>query len=463
MTASTDKFLNPLWQAGAEVYEVGGSVRDRFLKIPHKDMDLLVRNISIEPLKALLNPYGKVALVGKAFGVLKFTPHLNPDTTIDIALPRTERSTGTGHRDFDVAYDPNLPVEKDLERRDFTINAMAFDLKTEKIVDPFDGQKDLAAKILRQVFDKAFEEDPLRLIRAVQFAARFELTIEAKTFEAMKANAERITTVSPERIIEELKKLFLAKTPSIGFEIMRETGLLKKIFPELQDLIRIEQDKRPGDDVYRHTLRVLDATRADEYLEHPGDLELMLAALFHDTGKAATKRYDKTKERIVFYGHQLVSKKIAHKWLQKMKVTTLGVDPEHIETLVEHHMFETKSYFTDKAIRRFVNKVGLDLIYKLLDLRLADNRGGKHPRSVKGVLKMRERVRAELAKKPPFGALDLAITGHDLITLGVPPSPKMGLIIKQLVELVIDDPDLNTKERLIELAKQIMENGQNEK
>ena len=450
------KFVETLWQSNGEVYEVGGTVRDRLLKIPHKDKDYLVRGISIEKLKNILAPFGKVVLVGKSFGVLKFSPHSEPGTTIDIALPRKERSTGVGHRDFEVDYDPDLTVEEDLGRRDFTVNAMAMDLKSGKIIDPFQGQKDLEAKILRMVFDGAFEEDPLRLVRAVQFAARFGLAIEPKTFEAMKTDAKLITTVSAERIIEETRKLFLAPKPSIGFEIMRQTGLLKILFPEVAALIGIEQDKLPGDNVYQHTMRVLDAARDDEFLEHPGDLELLLAALFHDTGKAPTRKYDKTKDRIVFYGHQLVSKRMVRKWLQHMKATHIGINSQHVETLVEHHMFETKSYFTDKAIRRFVHKVGEDLIYKLLDLRLADNRGGKHPKSVKGVLKMRERIRTELAKKPPFGPKDLGVTGHDLMAIGVEAGPRMGQIIKQLVELVLDDPSLNTKEQLIEVVKQII-------
>lgn len=451
------KFLETLWQAGARVYEVGGTVRDRLLAIPHKDRDLLVAQLPLEQLKSLLQPFGKVALVGKAFGVLKFTPHQDPAVTIDIALPRKEISTGPGHRDFQVEYDPCLPVEEDLLRRDFTINAMAIDLKTEQLIDPTGGQKDLAGKVLRQVFPHAFEEDPLRLIRAVQFAARLDLQIEPETWSAMQRHAGLIQTVSAERILEEIRKLFLANQPSRGLEIMREIGLLPLVFPEVAALTGIEQDKRPGDDVYRHTLRVLDAARSDPYLEHQGDLELMFAALFHDVGKAPTRRYERSKDRIVFYGHQIVSKRMAHHWLKKMKATTIGLKPEHIETLVFNHMFETKSYFTDKAIRRFIQKIGQDLIFKLLDLRLADNRGGKHPRSIKGVLKMRQRVKEILAQKPPFGPKDLAVSGHDVMALGVPEGPAVGKILKQLVEVVLDDPKLNTRDHLLALVKEMMQ------
>ncbi|MBI4125510.1 MAG: polynucleotide adenylyltransferase, partial [Deltaproteobacteria bacterium] len=165
--------------------------------------------------------------------------------------------------------------------------------------------------------------------------------------------------------------------------------------------------------------------------------------------------FDPTKDRIVFYGHQIVSKRMASRWMQRMKVTGAGVDPEKVKTIVYHHMFETKSYFTDKAVRRFIQKVGPDLIFKLLDLRLADNRGGKHPRSIQGVLKMRARVQEILAQKPPFGPKDLALNGHDLMALGVPEGPPLGKILKQLVEMVLDDPKLNTKEQLTAIVKEM--------
>lgn len=452
------KFLEELWQAGAAIYEVGGSVRDHLLGHPHKDKDLVVAKIPMEKLKNLLSPFGKVALVGKSFGVLKFSPHQNPEQTFDIALPRKEISTGVGHRDFKVEYDPHLPIEEDLERRDFTINAMAYNLKGKGLIDPCGGGKDLQKKILRQVFPFAFEEDPLRLIRAIQFAARFELTIENETWAAMQQHAKLIQTVSSERIVEEIKKLFLAKKPSHGIEQMRQSKLLHFVFPELEAVLGISQDKRPGDDVYQHTLRVLDASRADPYLENPGDLDLMFAALFHDVGKSITQNYDKEKDRIVFYGHQLASKRMTKHWLKKMRASTIGVNSDHILTLVENHMFETKSYFTEKAIRRFIVKIGEGLIFKLLDLRLADNRGGKHPRSIKGVLKMRARVREVLAKKPPFGPKDLAITGHDLMAMGIPEGPGLGKILKHLVEQVLDDPELNTKEQLLVIAAQMKDN-----
>lgn len=451
-------YLNALQDAGAQIFEVGGTVRDRLLGRKTKDRDYLVRNLTIKQITRVLSPFGKVALVGQSFGVIKFTPHQNHDTIIDFTLPRKERSTGIGHRDFDVAFDPFLPVEEDLGRRDFTINAMAMDVKTEKIIDPYRGQKDLAARKLRQVFPMAFEEDPLRILRGIQFATRFKLSIEEETFSSMKKNAHLIATVSPERISEELKKLFLADTPSAGFKMMEQCGLLPHIFPELAALRGIEQDKQPGEDVYDHTMRALDAARSDPNMENRGNLDLLFAVLLHDIGKSKTSRYHEPSKRVVFFGHQIVSARMAKRILKKFRVETIGVDINNVAKLITNHMFETKPFFSERAIRRFIHKVGKELMPLLLDLRLADNRGGKHPHSIKGVLNLRKRIKEELERKPPFGPKDLAIKGNDIMGLGIPQGPLVGAILQQLVFLVLDNPELNTREQLLALVKHLREN-----
>lgn len=238
-------FLKAIEEKGGCVYEVGGTLRDLLMGVPQKDKDLLVTGIPMQELAMLLAKHGKVQLVGKSFGVIKFRPHQG-HSEFDIALPRQERSTGSGHKDFEVEYDPFLPVEKDLGRRDFTVNAMARDLQKGEIIDPFGGQEDLKNKILKQVFPQAFEEDPLRMLRAVQFSARFGLTIEPNTLQSMKTHAGLISTVSPERIIEEIKKLFMASKPSLGFFLMRDTGLLKYVFPDMVPMIGVPQPKKKG-------------------------------------------------------------------------------------------------------------------------------------------------------------------------------------------------------------------------
>ena len=457
-TDNLSALLFPLVNAGGEVYEVGGPVRDKLMQRAHKDYDVICRKLTIEQITKILSPYGKIATVGKSFGITKFSPHKNSEIEIDIALPRKERSTGTHHRDFDVNFDPNLSIEEDLERRDFTINAMAMLLPDGKIIDPFGGKNDIEAKLIRQVFPKTFEEDPLRLIRAIQFATRFNFTIEPVTWAAVCENAKLIETISGERISAELVKIMAAEKPSIGFDLLFESGILKYILPELVALKGIEQDKQPGDDVYAHTMRVLDAARKDPEIDNKGNLELLFAALLHDTGKEKTSQYHEPTQRIVFFGHQLVSARIAKRLMKNLKLSSVGVNSDTVVTLIEHHMFETKASFTDRAIRRFVAKIGKDLISLLMDLRLADNRGGKHPNGIKGVLRLKSRIKEELAKKPPFGAKDLAINGNDLIKLDISEGPQIGQILNHLVELVLDYPQKNERDVLLALVKEKIKN-----
>ncbi len=448
-------FIEELSRAGGKVYEVGGTIRDRLMGQGHKDRDLLVTGLPIDSLVKTLRPHGDVFTVGKSFGVVKFYPTGDPETCFDIALPRKEVSTGVGHRDFEVDFDPNLPVEIDLSRRDFTINAIAREIPSGRLIDPFQGKDDLQARRLRMVSLKAFEEDPLRILRGVQFAARFHLEIDPPTLEAMQQAASLIKTISPERISEELRKLLTAEKPSIGFDWMQRIGILKELFPEIAENVGVEQgNKAHRDDVFRHTMRVLDAATKDSEIPSAGDPELILAALFHDAGKARTKRFDTDKKRMTFYGHQLLSKRMARKRMQELKLTTIGINPDNVLRLVEHHMFQTKAYFSDRAIRRFINKIGPDLILKLIDLRLADNRGGKYPEGIKGVLKLRKKIAEELEKKTPFSIKDLEVGGDDVMALGVPEGPEIGRLLRELIEVVLDDPDKNTKETLLEIVKQ---------
>jgi hypothetical protein len=241
--------------------------------------------------------------------------------------------------------------------------------------------------------------------------------------------------------------------------MMAECGLLGRIFPELEAIKGIEQDKQPGDDVYGHTMRALDAARHDHAILNRGNLELMFSVLLHDTGKAVTSKYHEPAQRVVFFGHQLASARMARRILKRLKIETIGVNPKNVVNLIENHMFETKAFFSDKAIRRFINKVGCGNIFMLIDLRLADNRGGKHPHGIKGVEKLRKRIQEELDKKPPFGPADLAIDGHDIMEAGVPEGPFIGALLAHLVDLVLDDPAFNTREQLLALLPDLRENA----
>ena len=442
-------WLNELLAEG-DVYEVGGSVRDRLLAQERgevaeiKDRDYLVCRIPIEKLQDILKKHGTVNLVGRFFGVIKFTPHGGTDT-FDLSLPRLEKSYGVGHTDFQVDFDPNLPVEKDLGRRDFTINAIAEDLRTGQVIDVFNGKEDLKARILRMVFASAFVEDPLRILRGIQFAARFDLDIEPATYKAMKESAHLIDSISAERVAEELNKLLmLAKQPSRGFVLMQRLGILKRILPELEATVGVDQ---PGPfhkwPVFEHTLECVDAA--------PPRLNVRWACLLHDINKPQCKVV--TSDRATFYNHDKEGARTAKKVLQRLRYSNDLID--EVSNLVDKHMFTTQ--VSDKGLRRLIRKVGPELIYDLLDLRRADVHAQGKGGSVEDVAELEARITAEIEKKSPFGLKDLAINGGDLMReFGLPPGPQLGKILHALLEIVLDEPERNTRDELMSEAGKLL-------
>jgi putative nucleotidyltransferase with HDIG domain len=311
----------------AEIFAVGGRVRDeyrarqaRVVSAP-KDLDYVVIGMSGPDLTERLSVAGQVDVVGASFAVLKFR---HPAGEADIALPRRERSTGSGHRDFSVESGPDVPLTEDLGRRDFRMNMIARRLSDDEIVDPFGGIADIAARRIDTVSDRTFVEDPLRLLRAAQFAARFEFTVSDRARAGMGAAAELLPTVSPERIGDEMKKLLtLSGVPSTGLELLRETGVLVHLWPELLEGVGVDQNEWHAYDVYRHALVTLDATPA-------GDLVLRLAALLHDVGKP------RTKDGPHFYRHEQVGADLVAGMLGRLRLPQAVV--ESVEHLVRQHM-----------------------------------------------------------------------------------------------------------------------------
>lgn len=428
------------------IYEVGGAVRDRFLLKGKstKDRDYLVTGVPYDDLTRILKGHGRVDLVGRSFGVIKFTEFRgDKQHTFDITLPRREYSTGVGHTDFEVDFDPNLRVEDDLSRRDFTINAMAYSLDDDRLVDPLNGRLDMDKRQLRMVYEGSFQDDPLRMLRAVQFAARFDFEIEPATFEAMKKHAALMKTVSSERIAEELNKLLeLAEKPSDGFRLMLKAGLLEHIFPELVGCIAVEQ---PGGyhkhDVFEHTMHVIDAC--------PASLRLRWAALFHDITKPQHRRL--VENGATFYGHEVSSARTARAVLGRLKYPKDFA--KEVSVLVERHMFTTD--VTDKGLRRLVKRVGVNLIFDLLELRRADVVGQGMGGKTDDVDKFEADIKAELEKKPPFSLSDLAIDGHEIMQMfNIDPGKKVGDVLNYLMERVLDDPSLNTSDQLKTLARE---------
>ncbi|MBI5621674.1 CCA tRNA nucleotidyltransferase [Candidatus Falkowbacteria bacterium] len=352
------KQLRTKFPAG-EVFLVGGPVRDLLLGKPIKDYDLLVRGVPAKPLETFLKSKGQVNLVGKSFGVFKLKIK-NSKLEIDVALPRTEHTLAhTGaYRDFTVQSDYRLSVAEDLSRRDFTVNAMAFDLITKKLIDPFGGQRDLKMKQVRAVGTpaKRLGEDYSRILRAVRFACQLNFTIEAKTWSALKRLAPRINqkisdefVVPRETIAKELLKTFYHNPPK-ALELLDSAGLVKALTPELLKMKGCPQPTNwhTEGDVWTHTLICLKNLRAKKYqAKFPGhgSATLTLAVLLHDLGKPYTLQTPEQHgtDRIRFNGHDLVGAELADKICERLKLSAykdsdIDCDPEAVSWIIRHHM-----------------------------------------------------------------------------------------------------------------------------
>jgi tRNA nucleotidyltransferase/poly(A) polymerase len=381
-----------------------------------------------------------VQLTGRAFGVIKLLPHGWDGPPIDVALPRTEISTGIGHRDFEVTFDHTLPVETDLGRRDFTINAMAIDLVDGHLLDPFGGYEDLQQRRLRQVSILAFPEDPLRMLRGIQLAARFALQIEPATRESMHIHAAAITTVAPERIAEELRKLLQAWAPSQGFVVMHEVGLLMHILPELARLA--------DGAAFTRTMRRLDAVQQCERLSYRGHPDLLLAALLCASGLSVPMQTGWELKDLA-----PASARLARQRLEALKITTIGATPALISALIAQSAFEVSALATPAALRHFVHDVGCTEALMLFELRLADRLGNEPEQPVDDLLDLCQRLRMAIDQKTPLSLKELAVNGDDLQRLGIPAGPRLGQILQTLLGRVLDDPAQNTRGRLLALAR----------
>jgi len=300
-----------LHKYNAKAIVVGGSVRDHFLKLPIKDYDIEVYGLdTMEDLEKILSEFGSVNLVGKSFGVLKF---VYEKEEYDFSFPRTESKVAQGHRGFEVHTDGKMDFKTAANRRDFTINAMGYDIEEKSFIDPFNAQIDIAKEILRHIDDNSFVEDPLRVYRAIQFSARFKYALADETKVLCKDMIKKgmLKELPKERVYGEWKKLLLkAEKPSMGFELMRELGVLQ-YFPELQAIIDVPQDPtwHPEGDVWIHTMMTLDVMHQEleirnEKLEIKDKLRLLFAILCHDFGKAGTTAFDEKKGRLRAIGHE---------------------------------------------------------------------------------------------------------------------------------------------------------------
>ena len=343
MTGIEKTVAEKVREAGGSTFYVGGFVRDRLLGIDNKDVDIEVHGVEPDKLFELLGEIGEPLSFGRAFGVYSLKGY-----DIDIAMPRRETATGRGHRDFEVEVDPFLGTYNAARRRDFTINALMEDVLTGEIVDHFGGLNDLKNKIIRHIDPETFVEDPLRVLRGAQFAARFGFSIAPETVELCRTID--LSALSSERVREELKKALLkAARPSIFFESLREMDQLGVWFPELGQLIGLEQDPKyhPEGDVWVHTMEVID--RAAEVRDKTSDpYAFMMLALTHDLGKITTTEF--VKGRIHAYEHETKGMPIVREFVSRLdnQVRVL----EYIENMVPLHMRPNVAAYARPSLKK---------------------------------------------------------------------------------------------------------------
>ncbi len=413
---------------------MGGALRDELLGRPGADWDVATdarpdRILELFPGGTYQNRFGTVLTDG-----------------VEVTTFRRDHAYGDHRRPDAVTFTDSL--DEDLARRDFTINAIAWGRPAGSTdaswVDPTGGLADLGARLVRAVGDpdSRFDEDALRLVRAARIAAQLGFDIEPATRAAMRAHAGDVRYLASERVGQELRKLLTARPPSSGLRILAETDLLAPLFPELAAQRGVPQDKIAGHDLWDHCLATLDAAAHIT----PGDEGLLLAALLHDTGKPETFANGR------FLGHDQAGARIARAFLSRLAYPSRVVD--RVAGLVACHMFRYEGAWSDAAVRRFMRRVGVDLVDDLLVLRAADNVGSGLPPEAGALAELRSRIDEVRMHAAPLSLRELAIDGDDLVeALGRPPGPWVGRMLERLLESVVADPSRNRREILLDDAR----------
>jgi len=459
---------------GLEVYAVGGYVRDLIRGIPSEDVDILITHHPVEDIIKKIKPNGKVDLVGKSFGIIKFTIN---GKTYDLALPRKDVPKGTGikgHKDFVISADPNLPLKKDLERRDFRCNSIALRLVDNKLIDPFHGASDIQAKIIRLTNSSAFPDDPLRVLRVSRFSSVLEFSVDPEIYE-ISADID-LSGLSVERINEEIFKILLfSPLPSVGLEELFKLNALRQLFPELysltlsiQDpLFHPEKDRYGNHTVWYHTKLTVDqAKRLADFaqLSQEKKLALLLASLYHDVGKPSTAQWEYKRGRMVITnnGHDVLSEKITKKIFNRFRIFSwngYNLRKTILSLIRCHHraseLWQNREVVTKKAFNRLASDTNgeIDLLV-YLD---AADRAGRREKPAKeldeeGRWLLRKFKELNVTKE----SIKPLIMGRDLIKMAVAPGPLMGKILKKLYQLQLDN-EFETKEDGLRIAKKIIE------
>jgi len=437
--------LEKLNNANFDAYVVGGCVRDILMKKIPNDWDITTNAIPEEIMAVFDN-----AKYENDFGTV-LVPIKEKEELIDvleITTYRSEKGYSDNRRPDEVKFESNL--DKDLERRDFTINALAMD-KEEKIIDLFGGLKDINKKIIRAVGEpiERFKEDALRLLRAIRLSAQLDFGIENKTERAILKMAGSVKFVSQERIRDELIKMLKTDNGHLAIKRLHDNKILQYILPELEAGVNVSQNHHHIYTVFEHSWRAL-ATCPNS------DWKVKLAALLHDIGKPKSKRI--IKGEVTFYNHEYIGAKMTDKILKRLKFK--NEDREKIVNLVKNHMFYYNvGEVTASSVRRLIKKVGKENIKDLIDLRIADRLGSGTPKAKPYKLRHLEYM-MEKVQHDPVSVKSLNINGNDLIKeLKIEPSPKIGAILEVLLAEVIEDPKLNEHELLLKRAKELQKDN----
>lgn len=417
--------LDRLHSSGHQAYVVGGAIRDTCLGRKPVDWDVAT-SAPLEKIKLIFHDMGHFNLKHGTVTLVDTKRHF-------------EVTTFKGRK--------NSPktIEEDLKRRDFTINAMAYDVDKREILDPMQGRRDIAKKSVRAVGDpeERFREDPLRLLRAVRLATELKFRVETKTLEAISRMAEQLASVSQERIREELMKILMSQKPSIGFNLMLRTGLLKLVLPELLEGHLKKQNVRHRYTIYKHILETIDRVEPDPVLR--------LCALLHDIAKPRVR--SKVNGKFRFLGHMKESAELSAHILKRLRFSNEMIG--QVTNLISYHLIQYDTGWSDGAVRRLIRRVGPENIDALLSFRRADLLAhGLGNEGLALLSELKERVGEIMGKPLAVETRDLAIDGHRVMeALGLGPGPSIGRVLDELMEKITDQPELNTEEKLIALLK----------
>jgi tRNA nucleotidyltransferase (CCA-adding enzyme) len=446
---STQSIALAIRDAGGRALIVGGWIRDRLLGRDSKDVDLEVFGIDAARLRQVLETFGRVETVGESFQVYKLGD-------IDVSLPRRESKAGRGHRGFDVTGDPHLSIADAARRRDFTVNAIAWDPLTGEYEDPFDGRGDINRRVLRVVDPSRFPDDSLRVLRAVQLAARLEFHLDDETRALCRAIP--LDDLPSERVWGEIEKLLFAPHPSLGFTLMLELDVVSKLFPELERLVGCPQEPEwhPEGDVWVHTLQVVDQARVRvEDLERPQQIAVMLGALCHDFGKPATTALIDGRIRSMDHEEQGVAP--ATLFLDRINVHSIDGYDVRRQALgfVAHHLkpgawYKVRDEIGDGAFRRLSQKVDLELLARLAKADCLGRSPGQFDCTAMDWFL--ERARTLGVEHRPPGPI---LLGRHLLALGLTPGPRVGEILKAVYEGQLDGT-IKSLEEAIAAAKKMI-------